>query len=145
MNGGLYVSMSVLTPKEASIEFQMGVAAVYTNLHNKKIPAIRIGRIFRIIPDGFFEQDLTCLFPSKLKSSDVCRILKISLPTAYKLIEKGAFPGEYYGRALRIPRDSFFLWLRHASTKPARQIAVMEVSSFIDNIIIRQNGGFYHG
>lgn len=145
LNGGFYVSMSVLTPREASIEFQMGVSAIYTNLHSKKIPSIRIGRIFRVIPDGFFEQDLSLVFPSKLKSRDICTILKISLPTVYKLIDDGAFPGEYYGRALRIPRDGFFQWLRHGSVKPAKQIAVMEVSDFIDNIILKQDGGFYHG
>ena len=137
------MALSLYTPKEASLEFQMDITTIYLNLHQRNIRHIKIGSIYRIIPDGFLEQDLVSLFPEKLKTKDLCNILKLSAPSAYRLIQQNVFPSNHYGgRTLRISRDDFFSWLSLSSVRPAKKISVADVSSFIDNIIL--SGGIYH-
>lgn len=135
--------LSIYTPREACMEFQLDIMTVYRYLHQKKIPHVKIGGVFRIFPDGFLEQDFSSAFPQRLKTADVCNILKISAPTARRLIHEGVFPAVFYGRALRIPRDSFFSWLHFASVQPIKRTAVLDVSSFINDIML--SGGIYHG
>lgn len=137
------MTLSVYTPKEACLEFQMDITTLYRNLHQRNIRHIKVGSLFRIIPDGFLEQDLTSLFPQRLKTEDLCRILKVSAPSIRRLIQTNDFPSVHYGRVLRIPRDSFFSWLRFSSTRPAKSVSMANVSSFTDNIIL--SGGITHG
>lgn len=137
------MTLSLYTPKEACAEFQMDITTLYRNLHRRNIRHIRVGGLFRIIPDGFLEQDITALFPQRFKVKDLCGILKLSLPSVYNLVRTDGFPIDHYGRILRVPRDGFFSWLRRSSVKPAKEISVENVSSYIDNIIL--SGGIYHG
>ncbi len=135
--------LSLYTPKEACAEFQMDITTLYRNLHQRNIRHTKIGSLFRIIPDGFWEQDFTSLFPRQLKTKDLCKLLKLSAPSVRNLIRANVFPANYYGRTIRIPRDSFFSWLRLSVVKPSKMIPMADVSSFIDNIIL--SGGIYHG
>lgn len=136
------MALSLYTPKEACVEFQMDITTLYRHLHQRNIQHIRIGRLFRVIPDGFLEQDFTSLFPQRLKTEDLCRLLKLSAPSVRSLLQANAFPVSCFGRTLRVPRDSFFSWLRLSSVNPARTVSMADVSSFIDNIIL--SGGIYH-
>lgn len=137
------MALSLYTPKEACTEFQLDITTLYRNLHQRNIRHIRVGNLFRIIPDGFLEQDVAALFPQRLKTKDLCGLLKLSPPSVYNLIRTGDFPIAHYGRTIRVPRDSFFSWLRlSSSVNPAKMISVGNVSSFIDSIIL--SGGIYH-
>ena len=50
-------------------------------------------------------------YPIILTASDISEILKVSKPTAYKLMDKDDFPLIKIGRCKRVLRDEFFLWL----------------------------------
>jgi len=45
------------------------------------------------------------------KVDDIQSILSISRPTAYKLVNSGAFPVVKVGQQIRIPAKSFDAWL----------------------------------
>ena len=42
---------------------------------------------------------------------EIAEYLRISLPSAYHLIERGAFPYVKVGTRYIIPRDTFLLWV----------------------------------
>ena len=42
---------------------------------------------------------------------EVAEYLRISLPSAYHLVERGAFPYVKVGSRYVIPRDTFLLWI----------------------------------
>lgn len=136
------MTLSLYTPKEACAEFQMDITTIYRHLHRGNIRHIRVGGLFRVIPDGFLEQDITALYPQRFKVKELCGILKLSLPSVYNLVRTDDFPVDHYGRILRVPRDGFFSWLRHSSASPAKEISVENVSSYINDII---SGGIYYG
>lgn len=136
------MNLSLYTPKEACVEFQMDLTTLYRNLHQRNIRHIKIGSLFRIIPDGFLEQDFPSFFPQRLKTGDLCKLLKLSAPSVRNLIQANSFPVEPYGRVFRVPRDNFFSWLRLSTVKPAKTISAADVSGFIDTIIL--SGGIYH-
>jgi excisionase family DNA binding protein len=52
-------------------------------------------------------------YPIVLTANDICKILKISKPTAYELMERTDFPLIRIGRCKRVIRDQFFDWLNH--------------------------------
>ena len=48
-----------------------------------------------------------------LTVSDVQRILGISRPTAYRIINQAGFPRIQVGRTIRIPPDGFQRWVQN--------------------------------
>jgi excisionase family DNA binding protein len=52
-------------------------------------------------------------YPIVLTANDICKILKISKPTAYELMERTDFPLIRIGRCKRVIRDQFFEWLNY--------------------------------
>lgn len=50
-------------------------------------------------------------YPIVLTATDISKILKISKPSAYELMERSDFPLIRIGRCKRVLRDEFFLWL----------------------------------
>ena len=42
---------------------------------------------------------------------EIAVYLRISLPSAYNLVERGAFPYLKVGRRYVVPRDTFLLWV----------------------------------
>lgn len=52
------------------------------------------------------------LFPLILTAKEISRILKISKPSAYELMDRDDFPLIRLGRCKRVLRDEFFLWLK---------------------------------
>ena len=42
---------------------------------------------------------------------EIAVYLRISLPSAYNLVESGAFPYLKVGRRYVVPRDTFLLWV----------------------------------
>jgi excisionase family DNA binding protein len=55
-------------------------------------------------------------YPIVLTANDICKILKISKPTAYELMERTDFPLIRIGRCKRVIRDQFFEWLNYPLT-----------------------------
>lgn len=51
-----------------------------------------------------------------LKSKDVAKLLNISVPKAYQLIESGEIPGIHIGRCVRVHMDDL---LRYLNSKKA--------------------------
>lgn len=49
--------------------------------------------------------------PLVLTMNHVINIMGISKDTAYKLPHTEGFPVVRFGRAIRVPRDAFFVWL----------------------------------
>ncbi|HUW65874.1 MAG TPA: helix-turn-helix domain-containing protein [Spirochaetia bacterium] len=47
-----------------------------------------------------------------LTVTEVARYLKLSKVMVYRMIEDGRIPHYRFGRAVRIPRDRFFVWLK---------------------------------
>lgn len=52
-------------------------------------------------------------YPIILTAGDISKIIKVSKPTAYELMDKHDFPLIKIGRCKRVLRDEFFLWLRN--------------------------------
>ena len=52
-------------------------------------------------------------YPIVLTAIEICKILKISKPTAYELMDRNDFPLIRIGRCKRVLRDEFFLWLKN--------------------------------
>lgn len=50
-------------------------------------------------------------YPIILTANDISKILKISKPTAYVLMDREDFPVIRIGRCKRVLRDNFFKWL----------------------------------
>lgn len=50
-------------------------------------------------------------YPIVLTANEISKILKISKPTAYELMNRHDFPLIKIGRCKRVLRDEFFLWL----------------------------------
>lgn len=47
---------------------------------------------------------------------EIAKYLRISLPTAYKLINSGAIPHVKVGCRYIIPREGFFVWMSQNTT-----------------------------
>ena len=43
---------------------------------------------------------------------EIAEILRISRPTAYKLLASGELPCVHFGKVKRIPKDDFDLWVK---------------------------------
>ena len=50
---------------------------------------------------------------------EIAEYLRISLPSAYHLIERKAFPHLRVGRRYVVPRDTFLLWVEQNTVKGA--------------------------
>lgn len=49
--------------------------------------------------------------PWMLTVKDVQRLLKISRPEAYRLVNQRGFPAIRFGRAIRVPKDALVHWI----------------------------------
>lgn len=52
-------------------------------------------------------------YPLVLTVHDICKILKISRPTAYEMMNKPDFPLLQIGRCKRVYREAFFKWIKN--------------------------------
>lgn len=50
-------------------------------------------------------------FPMMLTAVEISKILRISKPSVYELMNRADFPLIKIGRCKRVLRDEFFLWL----------------------------------
>lgn len=52
-----------------------------------------------------------------LTVKDVSHSLKISLPTAYNLVNQSSFPKIRVGNRIKIPEDEFYRWVKNQIEK----------------------------
>ena len=59
-----------------------------------------------------FSQEEVSKYPIMMKMSTVAKIMNLSRPRTYDLLEKEGFPyTQSSPKTIRVPRDAFFVWL----------------------------------
>lgn len=55
-------------------------------------------------------------YPMILTVDDAAALARVSPKTIYELVHAEGFPAVHFGRAIRIPRDSFLRWLENQAS-----------------------------
>lgn len=109
------------SPTEAAKAAGVPVKSIYQAIHDRTLPAVKLGKHFRISDSAlrlFLSESVRPAPPENLhyNVAQVSKVTGVPTKTIYKDIRSGALPAEMVDRKYRITHDALCAYLAYDAT-----------------------------